>query len=184
MLIHKGTQSIETERLILRRFRMDDCNAMFENWANDHEVTRYLSWPTHENVDTSRAVLTDWVASYEKEDFYLWAITIKSEGDSPIGSISAFDINNSVAKIEIGYCIGKKWWRKGIMTEALGAVMSFLFDNVGFNRIQACHDPRNPNSGKVMTKCGMKFEGTLRQEGRNNQGICDVSVYAQLKGDR
>ena len=57
------------------------------------------------------------------------------------------------------------------MSEALGAVIDFLFDEVGVNRVESRHDPRNPNSGAVMKKCGMKFEGTLRQSDRNNQGI-------------
>lgn len=184
MLAHKGTQTVETKRLILRRFRLDDDRAMFKNWASDDKVTKYLTWPTHGSVEISRMVLSDWVAGYEKDDFYQWAITLKALGDEPIGSISGFDLNNEIAKVEIGYCIGRAWWHQGIMSEALQAVMDYLFDQVGMNRIQACHDPRNPNSGKVMMKCGMKFEGTLRRFGRNNQGICDVSIYALLAEER
>lgn len=56
----------------------------------------------------------------------------------------------------IGYCIGRKWWKQGITSEALKAVIDFLFDEVKTNRIEARHDPRNPNSGLVMKKCGMK----------------------------
>ena len=184
MLAHKGTQTVETKRLILRRFRLDDDRAMVKNWASDDKVTKYLAWPTHGSVEISRMVLSDWVAGYEKDDFYQWAITLKALGDEPIGSISGFDLNNEIAKVEIGYCIGRAWWHQGIMSEALQAVMDYLFDQVGMNRIQACHDPRNPNSGKVMMKCGMKFEGTLRRFGRNNQGICDVSIYALLAEER
>ena len=63
------------------------------------------------------------------------------------------------------------------MTEAVKAVMEFLFDEVGYHRVEAMHDPNNPNSGKVMKKCGMKYEGTLRQADRNNQGVCDACYY-------
>ena len=70
------------------------------------------------------------------------------------------------------------------MSEALGAVIDFLFDEVGVNRVESRHDPRNPNSGAVMKKCGMKFEGTLRQSDRNNQGICDACYYAILADER
>lgn len=69
------------------------------------------------------------------------------------------------------------------MTEALGAVIGFLFDEVGMNRVEARHDPRNPNSGAVMRKCGMKYEGTLRQSDWNDQGICDASWYSILAED-
>ena len=62
--------------------------------------------------------------------------------------------------------------------------MDFLFDTVGYNRIESRHDPRNPNSGKVMMKCGMKFEGTMRSSDWNNQGICDASYYALLRSER
>jgi ribosomal-protein-alanine N-acetyltransferase len=62
--------------------------------------------------------------------------------------------------------------------------MDYLFDQVGINRIEACHDPNNLNSGRVMAKCGMRYEGTLRQSCRNNQGLCDASVYALLRSER
>ena len=93
-------------------------------------------------------------------------------------------INEDVSMVHIGYCIGKNWWHKGITSEALKAVMDYLFDVVGVNRIESRHDTRNPNSGKVMMKCGMKYEGTLRSADKNNQGICDVSYYALLKSER
>ena len=181
MLTHKGTQTIATERLILRRFRPEDAQAMFDNWASDDEVTKYMTWPTHADVSISQWVVNDWVSSYEKDDFYQW--TIEFEGQ-PIGSISVVDYRDEIARATIGYCIGRNWWHKGIMSEALKAVMDYLFDEIGFNRVEACYDPNNPNSGKVMAKCGMKYEGTHRQSGRNNQGICDEAFYSLLKSER
>lgn len=181
MLTHKGTQTIVTNRLVLRRFRQEDARAMFHNWASDDEVTKYLTWPTHANVEISQWVVNDWVASYEKADYYQWAIEFEGQA---IGSISVVDHRDDVAKAHVGYCIGRPWWRRGIMSEALKAVMDYLFYEVGMNRVEACHDPSNPNSGKVMVKCGMKYEGTHRQSGRNNQGICDEVFYALLKCDR
>lgn len=181
MLNHKGTRTIKTERLTLRRFRMEDAQAMYDNWASDGEVTKYLSWPTYTSKAQADWIVNEWTSGYDREDFYLWAI--EYEGQT-IGSISVVELDNDVEKAHIGYCIGKFWWRKGIMSEALKAVMDYLFDEVGFNRLEACHDPRNPNSGKVMLKCGMRHEGTLRQAGRNNQGICDESIYALLRCER
>ena len=64
------------------------------------------------------------------------------------------------------------------------AVMDYMFDEVGVNRVESRHDPRNPNSGAVMRKCGMRFEGTLRQSDWNNQGICDASWYGLLAEER
>lgn len=181
MLTHKGTQTIRTERLILRRFRMEDAQAMFDNWASDDQVTKYLTWPTHTTLDQTEWVLREWIGSYDRDDFYLWAIEFEGQA---IGSISVVHMNHNAEKAHIGYCIGRKWWRKGMMSETLKAVMDYLFDEVGVNRCEACFDPHNPNSGRVMAKCGMRYEGTLRQAGRNNQGICDECFYGLLKSER
>ena len=69
------------------------------------------------------------------------------------------------------------------MTEALSAVIEYLYKEVGMNRIAARHDPNNPHSGDVMKKCGMKYEGTHRASDRNNQGICDAVQYAILRSE-
>lgn len=183
-MTHLGTEQIETERLILRRFRLDDAEAMFCNWASDPEVTKFLTWPTHKDADASRQVLQMWVKEYDDPQSYQWAITVKNSGPEPIGSIAAVRVDEVTAMVEIGYCIGRSWWHQGIVSEALKAVMNFMFDKVGANRVQACHDVNNPHSGMVMKKCGMQYEGTLRQFGRNNQGIVDVSYYATLASDR
>ena len=179
---HLGTKRLETERLILRPFTLDDAQAMFENWGSDPEVTKYLTWPTHTGVETSRAVLGDWVTHYGEPDYYQWAIVPKAEG-VPIGGISVVKQNAEVQSVHIGYCIGRRWWRQGITSEALGEVMRFFFEEVGVNRIDSRHDPRNPHSGAVMAHCGMTREGTMRQADRNNQGICDYTEYGILRDE-
>lgn len=178
---HRGTQMIQTKRLILRRFCLEDAQTMFEHWANDDEVTKYMTWPTHRNVETSRMVLQGWVEGYGQMNFYQWAIELDGQ---VVGSISVTEQNDDIGMAEVGYCIGRPWWHRGITSEALQAVIGFLFDEVGYQRIQARHDPRNPHSGAVMRKCGMTYEGTYRQGDRNNQGICDASVYAVLASER
>ena len=180
---HLGTKVLETERLILRRFEPADAPAMYNNWASDPEVTKFLMWPTHTDVKVSEAVLTTWVRSYSDNAYYQWAIVPKDFGE-PIGSMAVVDKNDDIAMFHIGYCIGRKWWGKGITAEALAAVMDYLFDEVGAERIESRHDPKNPNSGKVMIKCGMKFEGIHRRADYNNQGICDAAYYAILKDER
>ena len=183
MLTHKGTQTIETSRLILRRAILEDAAPMFHNWASDPDVTKYLTWPAHSSITVSETVLKSWLQEYEKESYSQWMIVLKERGE-PIGSISVVNQRDDIAEAEIGYCIGKRWWHQGIMTEALGAVMDYLFDEVGMNRIEAKHDINNPNSGAVMKKCGMFYEGTARQSDRNNQGICDIATYGILRSDR
>lgn len=180
---HLGTVTLKTSRLILRPFRSDDAHAMFTNWASDPEVTKFLMWPTHTSVQISEMVLTDWASHYAEKGYYQWAI-VPTELGEPIGSIAVVDHDDRIGKCEIGYCIGQNWWHQGIMSEALQAVMNFLFDEVGFQRIESRHDPRNPHSGDVMRKCGMKYEATHRQSDWNNQGICDACWYALLRSER
>lgn len=181
---HSGTQRIETNRLILRKYERNDAVAMYKNWASDDAVTKYLAWPTHSSQEISQSIINDWISQYSDERYYHWAIVLKEHGDEPIGDIAVVGIGENSSKAHIGYCIGKDWWNKGITSEALSAVMDFLFEIVDVKRIEARHDPRNPNSGKVMMKCGMKYEGTLREADWNNQGICDACYYALLKSER
>lgn len=67
---HQGTKTLETSRLILRRFQEGDGDFMYKNWASDPEVTKFLTWPTHPSVEVSRKINASWVASYEKPDYY------------------------------------------------------------------------------------------------------------------
>lgn len=178
-----GTQRLETERLILRRFAMEDAEDMYRNWASDPEVPRFLTWPVHASVEVTKRVIESWIQDYANEDFYSWAIEYKPTG-GVVGSISVVKLNSLVGSADIGYCLSRALWGKGLMPEALKAVIAFLFDEVGVNRIAACHAPENPKSGRVMEKAGMRREGVWRQAGRNNQGICDEVWYSILRSDR
>lgn len=179
---HLGTKRLETTRLILRRFQMEDAQAIYQNWACDEDVTKFLTWPPHNTIDVTKMVLNDWIPQYKNEDYYQWAIVLK-ETQEPIGSISVVKQNDAIHMVHIGYCIGKKWWHQGITSEALSCLIKFFFKEVGVNRIESCHDIHNPNSGNVMKKCGMKLEGTHYQADRNNQGLCDICLYAILAQD-
>lgn len=177
-----GTKPIETKRLLLRQFTTDDAPAMYERWASDLDVTKYLTWQPHPNVEHTRALLAEWTENYTKGDYYNWAIELKKVG--VIGSIGVVATREETKSAEVGYCIAKKYWGQGIMAEALKAVLDYLFEKAGFLRVSAKHDAQNPNSGKVMAKAGMKYESTLRQAGFNNRGIIDEVCYAMIKKDR
>lgn len=86
--------------------------------------------------------------------------------------------------MQLGWVIGRNYWGNGYVAEAALKVVDFLFDEVGANCIYAGHDVNNPNSGRVMQKIGMKYEGVLRQFGRNNQGIVDCARYSIIKSNR
>lgn len=179
---NKGTKRLETRRLILRQIEIRDAEDMFNNWASDSEVTKFLTWPPHASLEVTKKTVENWVNSYSDPAFYNWAIELKGEG-IVVGSISTVRMNESVESADIGYCMGKAWWGRGIMAEALSAVVDYLFAEVGLNRVAACHDKNNPNSGRVMDKAGMQVEGILRASGRNQQGICDMVWHSILRSE-
>lgn len=177
---HKGTIQIETERLILRKFVIEDAQPMYDNWASRDAVTKYLTWPTHKSIDVAKWVVSDWVSHYDDPAYYQWAIVPK-DLNQPIGSIAVVKMEEDIGMVEVGYCIGDKWWGRGIVTEAFTALIPFFFEQIKANRIQARHDAENPASGRVMKKCGLKYEGTLRKADRNNRGIVNACYYSLLK---
>lgn len=177
---HLGTIELATERLTLRRFELEDAENMFYNWASDPDVTKYLTWPPHASVEVTESIVKNWVEQYKMKDFYQWAIEL-NDLEQPIGSISAVKVDDATESVEIGYCIGKRFWNKGYTTEALTEIIRFFIGQIGAGRVSARHDTNNPNSGKVMVAAGMEYEGTLRKSDRNNQGICDAAYYAKIR---
>lgn len=181
MLNHIGTRILETDRVILRPFTEGDAADMFRNWASDDEVTQFLTWPTHTELRVTEGIVAIWASRNGDPENYQWAITIKESGEV-IGSLSLMNLDNRNESCEVGYCIGKRWWNRGIMTEILREVIRFGFQEVGFERIAARHDITNPASGRVMEKCGMQYEGTLRKVLKNSRGVLvDCKYYSILK---
>jgi len=178
-----GTKEIETERLILRRFRSEDAEDMYANWASDPEVTRFLTWPPHQSVEVTKSILADWIPRYEEGGYFNWVMEYKETGKI-IGNISVVKLDESIRAADMGYCMSRRYWGQGLMPEALIAVMDYLFDEVGLDRVAASHDVNNPKSGRVMEKAGMKMEGILRAAGKNNLGICDEVWHAMIRSDR
>ena len=180
-----GSITLETDRLTIRKFNLNDGIHVYNNWASDENVTKFLTWPHHKAKGMSVSYVNWVIKNYEKDTentMYEWAIELKELGQ-PIGSIGVVAFNKEVESVQIGYCIGAKWWHSGIMSEALKEVIRFFMEEVEVKRIEARYDPRNIHSGKVMEKCGLKYEGTLRCCDKNNSGICDTSWYGILRNE-
>lgn len=176
-----GTVTLETKRLILRKAKISDAKDMFNNWANDEKVTKYMTWQSYKDVDEVRGYIEILNENYKNNDYYEWFIEHKEIGEV-IGSIGVVKSIPEIQCVNIGYCLGFNWWHKGIMTEAFSKVIEFFMEQVEVNRIEATHDTENVNSGKVMQKCGLKYEGTLRQANNNNTNpLCDMAYYSILK---
>lgn len=161
MLTHFGTKTIETERLTLRRFKYEDWDSMLKNWAGDEAVQSMYSEPTYTTKEAVTELLDKYIGSYEKEDYYRWAVTPKNS-DECIGQIAYFLVDSKNHFAEIEYCIGKEFQCKGYATEATKAVIAYGFDEINLHKVQICTKTINKPSKRVIEKCGFTYEGTLR----------------------
>ena len=181
MLVHQGTKTLETPRLVLRRFSKSDAPVMFAGWASDPEVTRYLSWAPHRDQSVTYELLLQWTKAYENPQEYNWCITLRETGQ-PIGSAGLVEVNSPMAHADLGYVLARPFWGYGLMTEAAAAIVEYSYQTVGFHRLAAVHHVDNAASGAVMRKLGMRYEGRVREAYRDNKGqFIDVEQYAILR---
>lgn len=174
-----GSIELETKRLFLRRFVVEDAKAMFENWASDSENVRYVTWDPHPNPQVTQASIERWLLHYQEENTYKWAICKKEDPKQVIGDISVVSQDPQKEICEVGYILGKNFWGQGIMTEALKAVLHFLLLEVGFKEVQAKYVSLNPASGRVMEKAGMQYVETI-PHAIQRKGYCgDKIIYSK-----
>lgn len=172
-MIHIGTQTIETDRLLLRKYKITDADDIYSNWVRDLEVSRFWAWKPHENIEETKSLLLEWIENYNKTDNYHWVIVIKELSEA-IGYIYLNDINDEEKSASIHYLISRRFWNQGIVTEACRAVLDFSFNKIGITRIHTHHHIDNPTSGKVMKKAGMHYIETKYKE---------IPNCAQISGD-
>ena len=156
-----GTNTIETKRLILRRMEATDALMIYNNWASDTLVTRYLTWNTHQSLDVTKEYVDYKVNRYPGHEYcFDWVVALKDTNEL-IGEIEAIEVSRAHKLVEMGYCFGSKYWNQGYATEALKAFIDYMFQKVQVDKIIACHIGPNKASGRVMEKAGMHFDGAL-----------------------
>ena len=170
---------LTTPRLRLRKLTMRDAEDIYR-YSRDIEVARYVLWDAHRNIGDSRAYLRYMLRLYRGREPASWGIEWKQTG-KVIGTIGFMWIQSDNSAAEVGYSLSRDFWNRGVMTEALKAVIAHGFSGMHLNRIEAQHETGNPASGAVMRKCGMTHEGTLRQRLYNKGRYVDVELYAILK---
>ena len=182
MLTHVGTVQIETERLILRKFKFADDNNMLKYWISDPEIQPLYSEPVYSTKQEVNELLAKYISPYEKDDYYRWAIIFK-ETHECIGQIAYFLVDNKNHFAEIEYCIGRLFQRKGLATEATKAVIQFGFAKINLHKVQICHKSINLPSRGVIEKCGFVYEGTLRDYFYQDGGYTDRLYYSILRNE-
>jgi RimJ/RimL family protein N-acetyltransferase len=171
---------LKTERLILRPFSIGDASEV-QRLAGEEDIAATTLNVPHPYED---GLAEKWIQShteaYEKGKMVNFAITLNDK--RLIGAIS-LGITKSHERAELGYWIGKEYWRRGYCTEAAKAVVKFAFDVLGLHKVTAHFLTRNPASGRVMEKIGMKYEGLFREHVRKWGKFEDLKSYGLLKKD-
>lgn len=179
---HKGTPTLETQRLLLRPFTPADLDSCLRNWAADPAVYRYMSQEPQTPEEVA-AWLSGADEAYTSPDTYYWAVVEKASGEV-IGEIFVDDYGARNRWCELDWKIGKAFWGQGYTTEAVNVLLPYLLDEVGFHRVQAKCCVENQASERVMQKSSMTKDGILRGYFRGKDGqFKDVVMYAKLAED-
>ncbi|HYE67251.1 MAG TPA: GNAT family protein [Anaerovoracaceae bacterium] len=171
-------KTIETERLILRAWNVDDVDDLYD-YAKNPNVGPHGGWKPHESKTESLEIMqTLFINKYES-----WAIVYKENG-RVIGSIG-YELDTKRQDInckELGYAMGEDYWGRGLMTEAAKAAIHYGFEELELDMVSIYRNPQNTRSGRVIEKCGFIYEGTLRQAYKIYDGsIRDVACYSMTK---
>lgn len=150
MINHIGTKELKTKRLLLRKIKEEDYKDVFR-YASKEEVSKYVTWDTHKDINETKALCKMWEEQYKNEDKYHWAIVYNN---TVIGNIEIVKLVDDTAFI--GWQVDSDYWNKGIMTESATAVRDYMFGKVGIERLNASFIKDNVGSGRVMEKIGMK----------------------------
>ncbi|MEF2966178.1 GNAT family N-acetyltransferase [Paenibacillus sp. M1] len=171
---------LESERLRLRRMDRGDARELHRYWS-DPEVTKYMNIPPFSSVEDTCEMIDLLNGLAESEDALRWGIELKESGRL-IGScgFNVWELAGAY-RGEIGYDLGRKYWGRGYMSEALRMVLAFGYGTMGLNRIEALVDPRNAASRSLLRSFGFREEGLLREYQKTEIGFVDLLMYALLK---
>jgi ribosomal-protein-alanine N-acetyltransferase len=175
----KDLPTLETERLILRKMVLNDAEAVFA-YASNSEVSRYTLWETHRSIEDSRAFLEFATQKYENGGEPDWGIVYRGNG-CLVGACGLVNWEAEHARAEVGFVLSREYWGRGLMSEAVRAILRFGFERMNLNRIEARCIAENAASARVMEKAGMVYEGTLRQREYIKGAYRDIKLYAILK---
>lgn len=165
--------TLETNRLILRPFEYSDATDMFEKWASDDEVTKYLTWNAHKSIDETNSIISLWINQYEKQERINFAIVLKDTLEL-IGGIDVVGYLDGIPVI--GYVLSRKYWNNGYMSEACKKVVEFLF-NKGYNKIRIDAVVENIASNKIIKKCGGILFETIDDYFRQKDKTFKINCY-------
>jgi len=170
---------LTTPRLTLRALTEQDAPALLEI-THDEEVMRYYGMEPFETLDDVLEEIAWGRDLFREGQGIRWAIALRTS-DAYIGDLGLHNYSEQHARAEAGYKLARPYWRQGLMSEALGAVVDYGFDRMALNRIEALVDPRNTASWAMLEKLGFRREGVLRDYEHERSGYVDLAMYSLLR---
>ena len=152
-------EQFRTDRLVLRMPRLSDAPAIFEGWAQDPEVTRYLTWRPHKRLEQTEEFVRGCLTAWENLNRFPYMLTLKDDGQI----IGMIDPHIEDPRIGIGYGLAHAYWGRGYMPEATRILIDWAFQQPSIYRVYATTDVDNVASRRVLEKVGMHCEGILRK---------------------
>ncbi|MBN2626162.1 MAG: GNAT family N-acetyltransferase [Spirochaetales bacterium] len=179
--LYKEYPHLNSERLTLKKIEESDIDDMFEIYSNDN-LFLYRPGKVRKNKETVKNMIGHFLRDFNKQKMIFLGIYLKNGKLIGIGEI--FDHNRRVNSITVGYTLNEEYWGCGYATEATKAMISFLFERVGINRIQAFVMPENIKSKEVLLRGGFQKEGTIREgDFWKDVGVIDLELYSILRGE-
>lgn len=172
---------LSTGNLVLRPIEDKDTAALFSHFSDD-AVTKYMDIDSFTNISEATQIIQFFHQSQEQEEGLRWAITLTGR-DELIGTCGYHKISKTHFKAEIGYDLRPSHWGKGIMKEAIGAMLTYGYEALQFNRIEAFVDPENLASSKLLTRLGFRYEGFLRDAFFEKGKFVNAELYSLLRSE-
>jgi len=172
---------LETERLTLRAATPDDAVDMFRIMG-DPQVTRYFGQLQMASLDAAAKRIEGFALAFAEQSGVRWAISARADGQL-IGSCGYWRLLKEHLRAEVGYELAPAWWGRGVMPEALEAVLRFGFADMGLHSVEAQIHPANNGSRRVLEKLGFVQEGHFHENFYDpvEQGFTDTAVFSLLR---
>ncbi|MCY9381596.1 GNAT family N-acetyltransferase [Bacillus inaquosorum] len=174
---------LESENLILSKIEEEHVQDVFSIYDND-KVFEYCGIIPKHNIKTVHKMIGHFDRDYNKRSKIKWGIFLRKQENTLVGIIETMDFNQQVNMVTIGYYLAEEYWGKGIATESVSTMISFLFEKANVNRIQAEVMPANEASKKILLKNNFMKEGLVRQASYwSGKGVVDLEIYGILKNE-
>jgi ribosomal-protein-alanine N-acetyltransferase len=173
--------SLTTNRLQLRQIQLNDVEALFATFS-DEKTMQFYGHEPHQSLDETRESIGQIQARYARREAIRWGITLKGE-DRVIGSCSFHRFDTGFHRAETGYELNRAFWGQGVMTEAMSAILTYGFAELGVHRVEAIIDIANERSKSLLLKLGFTYEGNLRQRYCFRDRFEDEHYFGLLKDE-